>query len=74
MSEITHTLNHLSTQLAPIGLRVKMSKCKLWNPSGISLNIKIPQGSILVIDGLCILRVPMGSQNFATHFLDEVLS
>jgi hypothetical protein len=68
MSEITHTLNHLSTQLALVGLRVKISKCKLWNPSGISLNMKIPQGSILVTDGLCILYVPMGSQNFTTHF------
>ncbi len=25
-------LDHLSTQLALIGLRVKVSKCKLWNP------------------------------------------
>jgi hypothetical protein len=73
MNEIIHTLNHLSTQLARIGLKVKMSKCQLWNPSRISLNIKIPQGSILVTDGLCILRVLMGFQNFATHFLDEVL-
>jgi len=28
----------------------------------------------LVIDGLRILSVPMMSQDFATHFLDEVLS
>jgi len=35
--------------------------------------IEIPQGCILVTNGLHILGVPMGSQNFATHFLDEVL-
>jgi hypothetical protein len=29
MSEITHTFDHLSTSLALIGLRIKMSKCKL---------------------------------------------
>jgi len=50
-----------------------MSKCKLWSPSEISLSIKIPQGYTLVIVGLCILGVPMGFQDFATHFLDEVL-
>jgi len=50
-----------------------VSKCKLWNPLRISSSIKIPHGCTSVIDGLCILGVPMGFQNFATHFLDEVL-
>jgi hypothetical protein len=47
-----------------VGLRVKMSKCKFWNPSRISLNIKILQGCTLVVDGLCILDVLVGSQDF----------
>jgi hypothetical protein len=34
--------NHLSTQLALIGLKVWVSMCKLWNPSGISLGLEIP--------------------------------
>ncbi len=51
-----------------------MSKCKFWNPSKISLSIKIPQGYTLVTNGLRILGVPMGFQEFAMHFLDEVLS
>ncbi len=50
-----------------------MSKCKLWNPSSIFPSIKIPQGYTLVIDGLRILGVLVGSQDFAMHFLDEVL-
>ncbi len=29
MSEITHTFDHLLTQLALVGLKVKVSKCKL---------------------------------------------
>jgi len=74
MSEITRVCDHLSTQLALVGLRVKVLKCKLWNPLRISLGIKIFQGYTLVTSGLCILGVPMGSQEFATHFLDEVLS
>jgi hypothetical protein len=74
MSEITRACDHLSTQLALVGFRAKMLKCKLWNPLGISPGIKIFQGCTLVTSGLCILGVPMGSQDFATHFLDEVLS
>jgi hypothetical protein len=74
MSEITCAFNHLLTQLALMGLKVKVSKCKLWSPSRISLGIKILQGYILLTNGLHILGVPMGSQDFATHFLDEVLS
>jgi hypothetical protein len=42
MSEITHAFYHLLIQLALVGLRVKVSKCKLWSPLGISLGIEIP--------------------------------
>jgi len=73
LSEITHAFDHLSTQLALVRLRVKVSKCKLWSPSWIFLGIKIFQACTLVTNGLCILGVQVGSQNFATHFLDEVL-
>ncbi len=51
-----------------------MSKRKLWSPLGISSSIKIPQGCTLVIDGLCILGVPMGFEDFVTHILNEALS
>jgi len=74
MNEITCTFDHLSTQLALVGLRVKVSKCKLWSPLGISPSVEIPQGCTLVTYGLCILGVPTGSQNFVTNFLNEVLS
>jgi hypothetical protein len=30
MNEITHAFEHLSTQLTLLGLKVKVSKCKLW--------------------------------------------
>jgi hypothetical protein len=50
---------------------IKVSKCKLWNPLGIFLGIKI---STLVINSLHILGMLVGSQDFAMHFLDEVLS
>jgi hypothetical protein len=73
MSEITNAFDHLLTQLALVGLRVKMLKCKLWSYSRISLDIKIRQGCTLVTYGLRILGVPMGVQDFATHFLDEAL-
>jgi hypothetical protein len=74
MSQITHTFDHLLTQLTLIGLRVKVSKCKLWNSSKISPSIKIPPSYIMVTNGLHILGVWVDSQDFATHFLDEVLS
>jgi hypothetical protein len=74
MSEITCAFGHLLTQLALVRLRVKVSKCKLWSPLRISQSIDIPQGYILVTYGLCILGVPMSSQDFATHFLNEALS
>jgi hypothetical protein len=35
---------------------------------------KIPQSSTFVTNGLRILGVLMGFQDFAMHFLDEVLS
>jgi hypothetical protein len=73
MSGITYVFDYFLTQLTLIGLRVKVSKSKLWSPLGISPSIEIPQGCILVTDGLHILGMPMGSQDFATHFLDEVL-
>jgi len=73
-NEITRDFDHLCIQLALVGLKVKVSKCKLWSPSRILLSIKIPQGYTLVTDDLCILNVLLGSQDFATHFLDEVLS
>jgi len=73
MSEIISTFDHLSTQLTLVKLKVKVLKCKFWNPSGIFSSIKIPHGCTLVIDGLHILGVLMGSQDFVTHFLNEVL-
>jgi hypothetical protein len=74
MNEITYALDHLSTQLALVGLRVKVSKWKHWSPLRLSLGINIFQGCTLVIDGLCILGVLVDFQDFATHFLDEALS
>jgi hypothetical protein len=67
LNEITHAFDYLSTELTLVGLRVKVSKCKLWSPSKISPGIEILQGYTLVIDGLCILGVPVGSLDFATH-------
>jgi hypothetical protein len=60
MSEITCTFDHLSTQLTLVGLKVKVSKCKLWNPLGISPSIEIFQGCTLVIDGLRIFGCASG--------------
>jgi hypothetical protein len=74
LNDITPTFDHLSTELTLVGLKVKVWKCKLWNPSKISWNIKIPQGCALVTNGLRIFGVPLGFHDFATHFLDEVLS
>jgi len=73
MNKITHTFDHLLTQLTLVGLRVKVLKCKLWSPLGFFPSIEIPHGCTLVRDGLSILGVPVGFQNFATHFLDGVL-
>jgi hypothetical protein len=47
-------------------------KCNLWSPSRISSSIKIRQGCILVIDGLCILNMLVGSQVFVLHFFNEI--
>jgi hypothetical protein len=66
--------DHLLTQSTLVGLRVKLSKCKLWSPLGFSLSIEILHGHSLVIDGLCILGVLVGFQNFVTYFLDKILS
>jgi hypothetical protein len=70
VNEIVLAFDYLLTQLTLVELRVKVSKCKLWNPSKISSNINIPQGCILVIDGLRILGVSLGFQDFVMHFLD----
>jgi hypothetical protein len=74
INEITYAFDHLSAQLALVGLRVKVSKCKLWSPLGLSLGINILLGCTLVTYGLRILGVLVGFQDFATHFLDETLS
>jgi hypothetical protein len=54
MNEITYTFDHLSTQLALVELRAKVSKWKLWSPSRIFLRIEILKGYILIVGGLCI--------------------
>jgi hypothetical protein len=76
LGEIILAFDHLSIQLALIGLKVKVLKFKLWSSSWISLGIKIPQICTLIIDGLCIMGVGvlMGFQDFITIFLNEVLS
>jgi len=62
--------SHFQNSLT-LGLK---SKCKLWSPSRIFLSIEILQNYTMVIDGLRIFDVPISSHDFATHFLDEVLS
>ncbi len=54
-------------------LKVKVSKCKFSSPKIFS-SIKILQDYILVTNGLHILGVPMGSQNFVMYFLEDVFS
>jgi len=73
MNKIIPTFDHLLTQLTLVGLRVKLSKCKLWSPLGFSLSIEVLHGYSLVINGLCILGALVGFQNFVTHFLDQIL-
>jgi hypothetical protein len=41
MNEIIRAFDHLSTQLALVGLRVKVLKCKFWSPLRFSPSIKI---------------------------------
>jgi hypothetical protein len=74
MNELSYAFNHLSTQLAQVGLKVKVSKCKFWGLSRISPGIKILHDYTLVIDGLHILGVLVSFPNFAMHFFDEILS
>jgi hypothetical protein len=74
MNEITRAFDHLLTQLTLVRLKVKVSKCKFWNLLGISPSMDIPQGRILITNGLSILGVLVGSQDFAPIFLDEALS
>jgi len=73
MNKIIFTFDHLLTQLALIEFKIKVSKCKFWSPHIFS-SIEIPQYYILVANGLRILGVPMGFQNFVMHFLDDVFS
>ncbi len=68
MNEITHTFDHLSTQLTLVGLRVKVLKCKLWSPSWIFPGIEIPHGYTLVAKGLCILGVLFGFSKLCHTF------
>jgi len=70
LSEIILTFDHLSTQLTLVGLRIKVLKCKVWNPSNISSSKEIPQSYTLVTNGLRILGLTpkMGFQDFVTHF------
>jgi hypothetical protein len=52
---------------------VKVLKCKLWNPLRISSSINIPEVYTLVIDGLHILGVQVGFQNFIRYISNEAL-
>jgi len=57
MNELSYTFDHLSNQLAQVGLKVEVSKCKCCSPLGICLIIEIPHNCILVTNGLRILGV-----------------
>jgi hypothetical protein len=46
MNEISRAFDHISTQLAQIGLKVKVSKCKFWNPLRTFPSINIFQGCV----------------------------
>jgi hypothetical protein len=74
MSKIFFAFDHLLTQVALVGIKVKVSKCKLWSPSRISSSIEIPHGYTLVIDGLRILGVPVDFEDFVMHISNEALS
>jgi hypothetical protein len=41
MNEITRAFDNLLTQIALVGFKVKVSKCKFWSPLRIFLSIKI---------------------------------
>jgi hypothetical protein len=71
MNKIIPTFDHILTQLVLVKLKVKVSKCKFWSQRIFS-SIEIFQNYILVTNGLHILGVPVGSQNFVMHFLDDV--
>jgi hypothetical protein len=73
MNEIILAFDHLLTQLALVGLRVKLLKCKLWSPLRIYSSIKSSLGYIFVTNDLCILGALMGFSDFVIQFLDEVL-
>jgi hypothetical protein len=60
MTKLSCTFDHLSAQLAQVGLRVKVSKYKCYYLSTIFLGIKILDDYILVTNGLHILGVSMG--------------
>jgi hypothetical protein len=42
INKVVPTFDHLFTLLALVGLKVKVSKDKLWSSSRISLGVKIP--------------------------------
>jgi hypothetical protein len=73
MNEVVLTFDHLSTQLTLVLLRIKVSKCKLWNPLRIFSNVDIIHSYILVTNDLRIMGVQVGFEDFVTHFLDESL-
>ncbi len=73
MNEVVFTFDHLLNQLALVWLRVKVSKCKLWNPLRTSSSADILHVYTLVTNDLHILGVQVGFKDFVTHFLGESL-
>ncbi|CAI7859201.1 unnamed protein product [Closterium sp. NIES-53] len=58
----------LTTRLNDLGLRVQPSKCYLWAPLDLPLDITPPSDIIIAPNGLTIVGVPIGSE---THIFSK---
>ena len=65
--------SHFVAQLALLRLSVQPSKCVAWFPSGLGAFVVLPEGVSYAMEGIRLLAVPLGREEYVGGFLSSAL-
>ena len=72
-ARVVEAFSHFIAQLALLGLSVQPSKCVAWSPSGLGAFVVLPGGVSYAPEGIRLLGVPLGTEEYVGDFLSSAL-
>ena len=72
-ARVVEAFSHFVLQLALLGLSVQPPKCVAWSPSGFGVFPVLPEGVSYVTEGIRLLGVPLGTEEYVGGFLSSAL-